>query len=142
MDPHCCAFAIAHQSGDPLIEQYLPSGGDDALPHGGNDGGQFVGADVGVGVHEDVQVSAVLHHPTEHFFPTPALLGAGVKFAVRIGARSPFTKAVIRIWVDGAFADQLDQVPATRPDLFASFHYNRPQAQLDQPQCAVQTRRP
>ena len=59
----------------------------------------------------------------EHLANTAALVRARVEFAVAVGSRSPFPKAVVAVGVDAAVAKERLQIMSARLDGFAAVEH-------------------
>ena len=93
----------------------------DGFPDGFDHARQPVGSDMRMGIDQYILRSAVSYQQGQDFADVPPFMGAGVEFAIRIGAGSAFAKAVIGVRVHNAIAVNLPDILATGYDILSSF---------------------
>ena len=91
---------------------------------------QLVGANMGVGVDGNGRVGAMLNKTFQHVLDIAALVAAGVEFAVRVGACTPFPETPVAVGVHLLGASQLGDVVAAGVDRMTPFDDDGFQAKL------------
>src|SRR5580704_12803110 len=94
-----------------------------------------------VSVDQDTRVGAELHQQPEYPAYVAPLGAARIQFAVAIGARTTFAKAIIAFRVDHTVLVQGGKVSAPGSDILSSLQDDGPDPFFDEAKCREQTGR-
>ena len=95
-----------------------------------------------MGVSQDRGARPELAKDIQNLIDRPPFLAAGVKFAVGIGAGSPFAEAVVGLFVHLMLAADQGDILFTFAHVLSAFDHDRTQAELYQAEGGKQTTRP
>ena len=123
------------------FEMHLTTTFQNGVSHVLDDTRELVRTDMRMGIHEDGSACSMLAEHIQNLVHIATLLASGVKFTIRVGTGTPFTKAIVAFRVHLVLATDLGNVHLSFADILASFHHNRAETMLNQAKSSKQSTR-
>ena len=134
-------ISLNNQPHHLCLEANLTTATNNGVAHVLNDPWQSVGTYVRMSIGKDVCRCSVLTENVKNLIYRPTLFGTRIEFAVRVGSRPTLTEAIVAFRVNSLVLANECQILLSFVDVFASFHDNRTQSQLNESQGSKQSAR-